>query len=89
MMNSSGLECEVCVVTLTALKVKEGGFRVKFVKVCEWFDASDRLEIIFKLRKNKITKLSPILNMIRNYHYIIWFVVEKILICTNENNIFN
>jgi len=35
MMNSSGLECEVCVVTLSGLKVKEGGFRVKFIKVCE------------------------------------------------------
>jgi len=35
MMNSSGLVCEVCVVTLSGLKVKEGGFRVKFVKVCE------------------------------------------------------
>ena len=89
MMNSSGLECEVCVVTLTGLKVKEGGFRVKFYKVCEWFDGSDRLEIIFKSRKNKITKLSFILNTIINYHYIISFVVEKILICTNENNIFH
>jgi len=89
MMNSSGLECEVCVVTLTGLKVKEGGFWVKFVKVCEWFNGSDRLEIIFKSRKNKITQLSFILNMIRNYHYIIWFVVEKILICTNKNNIFH
>ena len=69
--------------------MKEVGFRVKFVKVCEWFDGSDRLEIIFKSRKNKITKLCFILNMIRSYHYIIWFVVEKILICTNENNIFN
>jgi len=88
-MNSSQLECEVCVVTLTGSKVKEGGFRVKFVKVCEWFDGSDRLEIIFKSRKKKITKLSFILNMIRNYHYIIWYVVEKILICTNENNIFH
>jgi len=29
MMNSSGLECEFCVVR--GLKVKEGGFRVKFV----------------------------------------------------------
>ena len=86
-MNSSGLECEVCVATLSGLKVKEGGFRVKFVKVCEWFDGSDRLEIIFKSRKNMITKFSFILNMIRNYHYIIWFLVEKILICTNENNI--
>jgi len=89
MMNSSGLECEVCVVTLCGLKVKEGGFRVKFVKDCEWFDGSDRLEIIFKSRKNRITKLSFILNMIRKYHYIIWFVVEKILICTNEYNIFH
>jgi len=89
MMNSSGLDWEVCVVTLTRLKVKEGRFRVKFVKVCEWFDGSHRMEIIFKTRKNKITKLSFILNMIRNYHYIIWFVVEKILICTNENNINN
>jgi len=34
-MNSSGLECEVCVVTLSGLNVKEGGFRVKFVKGCE------------------------------------------------------
>jgi len=75
MMNSSGFDCEVCAVPLSALKVKEGGFRVKFVKVYEWFDGSDRLEIIFKSRKNKITKLSFILNMIRNYHYIIWFVV--------------
>jgi len=88
-MNSSGLECEVCVVILSGLKVKEGGFRVKFVKVCEWFDGSDRLEIIFKSRKNKITQLSFILNMIRYYHYIILFVVEKILICTNKNNIFH
>jgi len=76
-MNWSGLECEVCVVTLTGLKVKEGGFRVKFDKVCEWFDGSDRLEIIFKSRKNKISKLFFILNMIRNYHYLSWFVVEK------------
>jgi len=60
-----------------------------FVEVCEWFDGCDRLEIIFKSRKNKNTKLSFILNMIRNYHYIIWFVVEKILICKNENNIFH
>jgi len=89
MMNSSGLECEVCVITLSGLKVKEGGFRVKFVKVCEWFDGSHRLEIIFKSRKNKITHLSFILNIIRNYHYIIWFVVEKILICANKNNIFH
>jgi len=69
--------------------VKETVFRVNFDKVGEWFDGCDRLEIIFKSSKNKITKLSFILNMIRNYHYIIWFVVEKILVCTNENNIFH
>jgi len=35
-----------------------GGLRVKFVKeVCEWFDGCDRLKIIFKSKKNKITKL--------------------------------
>jgi len=34
--------------TLSELKVKVGGFRVKFVEVCEWFDESDRLKIIFK-----------------------------------------
>ena len=67
--------------------MKEVGFRVKFDKVCEWFDGCDRLEIIFKSRKNKITKLSFILNIIRNYHYIIWFVVQKKLICKSENNI--
>ena len=87
-VNSIGLECQVWNVTLTGLRVKEGGFWVMFVKVCEWFNGSDRLEIIFKSRKNKITQLSFILNMIRNYHYIIWFVVEKIVICKNENNIF-
>jgi len=88
-MNSSGLECEVCVVTLSGLKVKEGWFRVRFVKVCEWFDGYDRLEIILKTWKNKITNLPFVFNMIRKYHYIILFVVEKILICTNENNIFH
>jgi len=25
--------------------VKDGGFKVKFVKVCEWFDGCDRLKI--------------------------------------------
>jgi len=34
--------------TLRGLKVKEGGFRVKFDKVCKWFVGCDRLEIIFK-----------------------------------------
>jgi len=77
-MNSNALECEVCVVHLSGLKVKKGGFRVMFVKVCEWFDGCDRLKIIFKSRKNKIAKLSFILNMIRNYHYIS-------LICWRKN----
>jgi len=70
MMNSSGSECEVCVVTLSGLKVKEGEFKVKFVKVCEWFDGCDRLKIIFKSRQKKITKLSFILKMIKNYYCI-------------------
>jgi len=34
--------------TLSRLKVKVGGLRVKFVEVCEWFDGCDRLELIFK-----------------------------------------
>jgi len=42
---------------------------LKFVEVCEWFDECDRLKVIFKSRKNKITKLSFILNMIKNYHW--------------------
>ena len=69
--------------------MKVRGFRVNFVEVCEWFDGCDRLKIIFKSRKNKITKLSFILNMIKNCHYISLFVVEKILICIIENNIFH
>jgi len=55
---------------LSGLKVKVGGLRVKFVKVYEWFDGSDRLKIIFKSKKNKITKLYFILKIIKNYHYI-------------------
>ena len=51
-------------------KVKVGGFRVKFVKVCEWFDGCDRLNIIFKSSKNNITKMSFILTVIKYYHYI-------------------
>ena len=47
-----------------------GGLRVKFVKVCEWFDGYDRLKIIFKWKKKKITKLYFILKIIKNYHYI-------------------
>jgi len=49
-----------------------------FVEVCEWFDGCDRLKIIVKSRKNKITKLSFILNMIKNYHYVS-------LICCRKN----
>jgi len=45
--------------------VKEAAFKVKFDKVCQIFDGCDRLKIIFKSRKNKITKLSIILNMIK------------------------
>jgi len=47
-----------------------GGLRVKFVKVCEWFDGCDRLKIILKSKKNKITKLYFILKIIKNYQYI-------------------
>ena len=68
-------------LTLNRLKVKEGSFRVKFVKVCEWFDGCDRLKIIFKSRKNKITKLYFILKMVKNYHCISLISVEKILMC--------
>jgi len=55
--------------TLSGLKVKEGGFIVEFVQVCEWFDRCDTLKIIFKSRKKKITKLSNILKIIKNYYY--------------------
>jgi len=34
-MNSSGLEWEACFVHAKVLKVKVGGFRLKFVEVCE------------------------------------------------------
>jgi len=47
-----------------------GGLRVKFVKVCEWFDGCDRLKIILKSKKNKITKLYFILKIIKNYQYV-------------------
>jgi len=42
-----------------------GGLRVDFVKVCEWLDGCDRLEIILKSKKNKITKLYFILKIIK------------------------
>jgi len=35
-------------LTLSGLKVKVGGLRVKFLKVSELFDGCDRLKIIFK-----------------------------------------
>jgi len=57
--------------------VKEGGFRVNFIEVCEWFDECHRLKIIFKSRKNKITKFSLILTMIKILIINVWFVVEK------------
>ena len=51
-MNSSGLECEACLVHFKrGLKVKVSEFKVLFVEVCEWFDGCSRLKIIFKLRK--------------------------------------
>jgi len=54
-----------------------GGFRVKFVKVYDWFDECDRLKIIFKWRKNKITKMSFILTIIKYYHYISLICLRK------------
>jgi len=33
------------------------GLRIKFVKVCKWFDECDRLKILLKSKKYKITKL--------------------------------
>jgi len=65
--------------------VKEGGFRVKCVKLCEWFDGCYKLKIIFKSRKNKITKLCFILKMVKNYHCINLICGRK---CKNENKIF-
>ena len=50
--------------------MKVGGFRVKFVKVYEWVVECDRLKTIFKSMKNKITKSSIILKIIKNYHDI-------------------
>jgi len=64
--------------TLNASKVKVDEFRVKFLKVYEWFIRCDRLKIIFKSNKNKITKLSFISKIIKNYHFIS-------LICRRKN----
>jgi len=77
-MTSIGLQCEVCVVHFKWIKGDSGGFRVKFVKVYEWFVWCDRLKIIFKSRKNKINKLYFILKIIKNYHY-------TSLICGRKN----
>jgi len=49
------------------------GFRVKFVKVYEWLDGCDRLKIIFKCGKNKITKLCFILKKIKIIIIYVWF----------------
>ena len=64
-------------LTLRGLKVKVSGFKIKFLEVCEWFDGFDRLKVIFKSRKNKITKLSFMLNMTKNYHYLILICLRK------------
>jgi len=61
---------KVLLFALSGLKVKVIRLRVNFVQVCEWFDGCDRLKIIFKSKKNKITKLYFILKIIKNYHYI-------------------
>ena len=88
MMDSSGLECKLVLFTLRGLTVKVSGFRVKFVDVCEWFDGCDRLKIIFKSKKNKVTKLYFILKIIKNYDYISLIYRRKIWKCINESNIF-
>ena len=62
---------------LSRLKVKVSGLRVKFVHVCELFDGYDRLKIIIKSLKNKITKLYFILKIIENYYYIILIYRRK------------
>ena len=82
-MNSSGLEWEACFVHVKVLKVKMGGFRLKFVEVCEWFDGCDRLKIIFKSKKNKMTKLSFILKIIKNCDYI------SLICCRKNINMYN
>ena len=88
MMNSSGLECEVCVVHFKWIKGEGEGFRIKFVNICDWFDGCDRLKIILKSKKNTITKLYFILKIIKNYHYISLIYRRKIWKCINESNIF-
>ena len=47
--------------TLSRFNVKVAGFTVKFVKVYERFDGCDRLKIILKSSKNKVTKIFFIL----------------------------
>jgi len=74
--------------TLSGLKVKVGGFRVKLLKVYESFITCDRLKFIFKSNKNKITKLSFILKIIKNYHLISLICRKKNIKSINESNIF-
>jgi len=57
--------------------VKVDGLRVKLDKVCEWFDGCDRLKIIFKSKKRKITKFYFILKIIKSYHYINLIYLRK------------
>jgi len=70
--------------------VKVEGFTVKFVKVCEWFDRCDKLKIIFKWGKNKITKLYFILkkNKKLSLYNKFDFRRKKILKCIKRNKIF-
>ena len=77
-MTSSGLQFEVCVVHFKWIKGERWWIQNKFVKGYEGFVGCARLKIIFKSRKNKITKLCLILNMIKYYHYIS-------LICCRKN----
>ena len=46
--------------------MKVSGLSVKFVKIYEWVDASDRLKIIFKSQK----KIVLYFKIIKKYHYI-------------------
>ena len=58
--------------------MKVCGYRVKNVEVYEWFDECDRLKVIFKSRKNKITKVSFIFKIIKNYQ-------DTSMICRRKN----
>jgi len=58
--------------------VKVCGFSVKNVEVYECFDECYRLKVIFKWRKNKITKVPFILKIIKNYQ-------DTSMICRRKN----